>query len=128
MKKQRTSIQRQVNKLAFVMMALMGVIVLRYGWLQLIEGNEMSERMKAQVGHDFAIQSPRGTVLDRNGRELAVSTMTKSLYIDPAHVKDPSAVAADLAPLIGKSEQDILDDIAVGGGFVWEAPHGAAGI
>ena len=101
------------------MMALMGVIVLRYGWLQLIEGNEMSERMKAQVGHDFAIQSPRGTVLDRNGRELAVSTMTKSLYIDPAHVKDPSAVAADLAPLIGKSEQDILDDIAVGGGFVW---------
>ncbi len=119
MKKQRTSIQRQVNKLAFVMMALMGVIVLRYGWLQLIEGNEMSERMKEQVGHDFAIQSPRGTVLDRNGRELAVSTMTKSLYIDPAHVKDPSAVAADLAPLIGKSEQDILDDIAVGGGFVW---------
>ncbi len=86
------------------MMALMGVIVLRYGWLQLIEGNEMSERMKEQVGHDFAIQSPRGTVLDRNGRELAVSTMTKSLYIDPAHVKDPSAVAADLAPLIGKSE------------------------
>ena len=119
MKKQRTAIQRRVNLLAMVMMGLMGIIVLRYGWLQLVEGNELSERMKNQVGHDFAIQSPRGTILDRNGRELAVSTMTKSLYIDPAHVKDPQAVAEDLAPLIGKSEQDILDDIAVGGGFVW---------
>ena len=119
MKKQRSAIQRRVNVMAMGMMALMGIIVLRYGWLQLVEGNELSERMKNQVGHDFAIQSPRGTILDRNGRELAVSTMTKSLYIDPAHVKDPQAVAEDLAPLIGKSEQDILDDIAVGGGFVW---------
>jgi stage V sporulation protein D (sporulation-specific penicillin-binding protein) len=102
MKKQRSAVQKQVNRLALVMMVMMGFIVLRYGWLQLVEGNELSERMKNQVGHDFAIQSPRGTILDRNGRELAVSTMTKSLYIDPAHVKDPQAVAEDLAPLIGK--------------------------
>ena len=65
MKKQRSAIQRRVNLLAMGMMALMGFIVLRYGWLQLVEGNELSERMKNQVGHDFAIQSPRGTILDR---------------------------------------------------------------
>ncbi len=34
-------------------------------------------------------------------------------------MENPQEVAANLAPLIGKSEQEILDDIAVGGGFVW---------
>lgn len=119
MRSRRGETQHNIAVLAAVMLAVLGVIVLRYGWLQLVQGGALAERMESQVGHDFSIQSPRGTILDRNGRELAVSTMTKSLYIDPAHVKDPEAVAADLAPLIDTPEQEILDDIAVGGGFVW---------
>lgn len=50
---------------------------------------------------------------------MAVSLMTKSLYIDPNHVKDPETLASDLAPLINMSEQELLDDISAGGGFVW---------
>ena len=119
MKKDRRSIQRRVSFLAFLMLGVLGLTVGRYAWLQLVQGNSLGERMKAQVGQDYAIQSPRGAIVDRDGRELAVSTMTKSLYIDPSHVENPQEVAANLAPLIGKSEQEILDDIAVGGGFVW---------
>ena len=119
MKKRRYKTQKNITGLAMFMLFILGIVVLRYGWLQLVQGNELSERMKSQVGHDYAIQSPRGAIIDRNGRELAVSTMTKSLYVDPNHVEDPQALAADLAPLIEKTEQDVLDDIAVGGGFVW---------
>ena len=119
MKKERRAVQRRISVLAFFMLMAVVLIVGRYAWLQLVQGNALGERMKAQVGQDYAIQSPRGAILDRNGRELAVSTMTKSLYIDPSHVENPQEVAENLAPLIGKTEQDILDDIAVGGGFVW---------
>lgn len=119
MKKRRYETQKHITGLAMFMLFILGVVVLRYGWLQLVQGNELSERMKSQVGHDYAIQSPRGAIIDRNGRELAVSTMTKSLYVDPNHVEDPQTLAADLAPLIEKTEQEVLDDIAVGGGFVW---------
>ena len=87
MRSRRGETQHNIAVLAAVMLAVLGVIVLRYGWLQLVQGGALAERMERQVGHDFSIQSPRGTILDRNGRELAVSTMTKSLYIDPAHVK-----------------------------------------
>ena len=65
------------------------------------------------------MQSPRGAIVDRNGRELAVSTMTKSLFVDPNHVENAAQLAKDLAPLVDKSEEDILADIAVGGGFSW---------
>ena len=119
MKLEQHNVQQRVAFLAAIMLGCVILLIFRYGWLQLVQGNSLGERMKSQVGQDYAIQSPRGAILDRNGRELAVSTMTKSLYIDPSHVENPQEVAANLAPLIGKSEQDILDDIAVGGGFVW---------
>ncbi|WP_028130303.1 penicillin-binding protein [Selenomonas sp. AE3005] len=119
MKLEQHNVQQRVAFLAAIMLGCVILLIFRYGWLQLVQGNSLGERMKAQVGQDYAIQSPRGAILDRNGRELAVSTMTKSLYIDPSHVENPQEVAANLAPLIGKSEQEILDDIAVGGGFVW---------
>ena len=119
MKLEQHNVQQRVAFLAAIMLGCVILLIFRYGWLQLVQGNSLGERMKSQVGQDYAIQSPRGAIIDRNGRELAVSTMTKSLYIDPSHVENPQEVAANLAPLIGKSEQDILDDIAVGGGFVW---------
>ena len=115
----RVFVQKRITILVMVLLAAMGVVVFRYAWLQLVQGSELSERMRYQVGHDYSVQSPRGSIVDRNGRELAVSTMTKSLFVDPNHVENPEELAKDLSPLIDKSEKDILDDIAVGGGFSW---------
>ena len=119
MKKDRAFIQGRITRLVMFLLALMGVVVFRYAWLQLVQGSELAERMRYQVGHDYSVQSPRGAIVDRNGRELAVSTMTKSLFVDPNHVENPAQLAKDLAPLVGKTEQEILEDIAVGGGFSW---------
>lgn len=119
MKKDRAFVQGRITKLVMFLLALMGVVVFRYAWLQLVQGSELAERMRWQVGHDYSVQSPRGAILDRNGRELAVSTMTKSLFVDPNHVENPKELARDLAPLVDKTEQEILNDIAVGGGFSW---------
>ncbi|MBR3747816.1 MAG: PASTA domain-containing protein [Selenomonadaceae bacterium] len=119
MKKNRAFVQSRITKLVLFLLFLIVVIVIRYGWLQLVQGSELSERMRWQVGHDYSVQSPRGAIVDRHGRELAVSTMTKSLFVDPNHVENPEQLAKDLAPLVDKTEQEILDDIAVGGGFSW---------
>ncbi len=121
MDKKRLKLQLNIIKLVAAMLVAILIIIFRYGWLQLVQGTELSERMRYQVGQDYLVQSPRGAILDRNGRELAASTMTKSLFIDPNNV-DPekkAQLAKDLAPLVGKTEDDILKLIDVGGGFVW---------
>lgn len=115
----RAQVQVRIRYMVIFLLAMMLVVVLRYGYLQLVMGEELAERMRFQVGQQYSVQSPRGAILDRNGRELAVSTMTKSLFIDPDHVTDPDQIAADLAPILGISEEAILDDIDYGGGFVW---------
>ena len=55
---------------------------------QIVQGDALSQRMRDQSGYEFRIQSLRGAILDRNGKELAVSSMTKSLFVDPNHVFD----------------------------------------
>lgn len=119
MEKNRAKVQKSINILVMVLLGGLAVVLFRYGWLQLVQGQELSERMRYQVGQDYLVQSPRGAIIDRNGRELAVSTMTKSLFVDPNHVENSQQLAEDLAPLVGKSVEDVLEDIKVGGGFSW---------
>lgn len=119
MKPTRKNVQSNIRWLVIALIIGTIIVTIRYAWLQLVQGAELSERMKYQVGQDYSVQSPRGAIIDRNGRELAVSTMTKSLFVDPFHVKNPQQLARDLAPLVGKTEDEVLEDIAVGGGFSW---------
>ena len=122
MKNIRSMVRGRIAFVAFGMFLILLILTGRYAYLQVVQGDALAQRMRDQSGYEFRIQSLRGAILDRNGKELAVSNMTKSLFIDPNHVyesHDPAAIAADIAPVIGLTEQEILDDIAVGGGFVW---------
>ena len=122
MKNIRSTLQGRIGYVALVMIGVLVILVFRYAYLQIVQGDALAQRMRDQSGYEFRIQSLRGAILDRGGKELAVSSMTKSLFVDPNHVYDthnPEEIASDIAPLIGLTEQDILDDIARGGGFVW---------
>lgn len=112
-------LQFNILKLTAVLLVGILIIIFRYGYLQLVEGHKLAERMKYQVGVDYLVQSPRGNITDRNGRELAASTMTKSLFVDPSNVTNPIELAHQLSPLIDKPVEDIINDINIGGGFVW---------
>ncbi|WP_407947357.1 penicillin-binding protein [Pectinatus haikarae] len=99
--------------LAFVLLSL------RYIWVQTILHPELLARVQYQAEDQYTVHLPRGSIYDRNNHELAVSNMTKSLYVDPNHVDDPQTLANDLAPLINMPAADILKKISIGGGFVW---------
>ena len=122
MKNIRATVQGRIARVALLMFVVLVVLTFRYAYLQVIQGDALAQRMRDQSGYEFRIQTLRGPILDRNGKELAVSSMTKSLFIDPNHVydaHDPAEIAADIAPVLGLTEREVLDDIAVGGGFVW---------
>lgn len=117
--KLRINVQRRIALfIGFVLICIVG-LSLRIAWMQIIKGEELAERAQHQVGENRILQSPRGPIYDRQGRELAVSMMTKSLFVDPSNVKDADQLAADLAPIIGMSVEEIKGKIDLGGGFVW---------
>jgi cell division protein FtsI/penicillin-binding protein 2 len=54
----------------------------------------------------------RGYIKDANGAILAMSIDARSLYVNPQDIKNPEDVAAKLAPLLGVSEQYVLQRVA----------------
>lgn len=116
-------LKKKVQKRIAVTISLFLILVIgliaRIFWIQFIQGSKLSEIAQSQVHDSKALQSPRGTIYDRNGKELAVSILTKSLFIDPYEVKDPEFIANGLGPILGMNPTEILEKINYGGRFVW---------
>ncbi len=115
----RDALQNRILFCGLVLWAFVLLVACRYFWLQVVRGDEYAERARVMAIGDHVSQTPRGKILDRNGRELAISRMAKSLCIDPSEVKDADKVANDLSPIINVPVDEIKADIARGGGFVW---------
>lgn len=110
------------RRIAGFLTALLIIIVFlggRIAWVQLVQGKNLSEKAETQLKESRGLLSPRGTIFDRNGRELAVSNLAKSLYANPSEIENPDEVASLLANVIGMNAADIKDRLAGGGRFVW---------
>ncbi|MDQ4121161.1 MAG: penicillin-binding transpeptidase domain-containing protein [Acidobacteriota bacterium] len=53
----------------------------------------------------------RGSILDREGRELAITLEVESLWIDPTEIENAEAVSFRLAHLIGEKPKTLLSTI-----------------
>lgn len=53
----------------------------------------------------------RGSIVDRNGKPLAVDTDFYHIGINPQKIKNPEAFAADIAPALGMTEDEVLEII-----------------
>jgi len=105
---------------ALFMIALAVWIGVRLIEIQIIRGAEFASRDAAQAQEVRILQSPRGTIYDRNGEVLAVSTMAKSFYADPAMInRSPEALAALLAPYLHVGEGELAESLAQDTSFVW---------
>lgn len=105
----------------FVTVLVLSVFVLagRIAWIQFVQGKNLKEKARVQLQESRGLLSPRGTIYDRNGKEMAVSYLAKSLYADPAEVKDQDGTANLLAAALGVKPEDIKAQLAEGGRFVW---------
>ena len=125
----------RIRVMAVVIMALVCAIVVRLFWIQIIRGNDLAKEAQAQIAGSNVEISPRGSILDRNGEDLAVSIVSKSLYVNPQEMdddpafwpkgqkpnRDPRLVAADsLAPILELSADDLYQKFCdPERGFIW---------
>lgn len=69
-----------------IIFALILAVALRVGYIQLIKGEEYSERALAQQTKDTPIEADRGTIYDCNGEKLAQSVKCYSVYVSPYEI------------------------------------------
>lgn len=73
------------------------LLAARLAQLQLVEGEELAARAARQQTYVETIPARPGDIVDRHGRLLAVTILAPSLYVVPNRIRDPEAIAAQLA-------------------------------
>lgn len=68
----------------------MSVLFVKVGYIQVVHGTEYSKLAVEQQTKDMPISAKRGSILDRNGEELAASAVCYSVWVRPAQVKSGS--------------------------------------
>ena len=66
---------------------LMSALFVKVGYIQVVHGAEYSKLAVEQQTKDMPISAKRGSILDRNGEELASSAVCYSVWARPAQVK-----------------------------------------
>lgn len=107
------SIRRALFVAAFIVIWMI-VISARLVYLQVSAHDSLVERAQRQQQYALETGAQRGQVLDRQGRELARSIQTESLFIDPAELEtsgDINCVAARVASVLGLNEKELVNHL-----------------
>ncbi len=110
------------NRVALLALAVAvgaAAIGFRLYQLQWLHADELKAQARRQHEQQIEIEGKRGNIVDRFGRELAVSLETFSLFAHPWKVQDPARVARLLAPVLGVAESRLRDQLRSEAPFVW---------
>ena len=96
-------------------------VVARLVQLQIVQGQKYRARAQRQQERRIEVSGRRGPILDREGRELAVSVEVSSIFAVPDEVEDAAAAASALAPLLRLPREKVVERLSEAKGFVWIA-------
>ena len=112
-------VERRIGLLFALFLMALTIAALRATWLGTVKSGSLSERAVSQQIEDIADPARRGTIVDRNGVELAVSEDSMTVFAHPFLIKDPVKTAAQLAPLVGRKEDELLRELSGEKTFVY---------
>ena len=89
--------------------------------LQWLQRDQLSERAEQQRTFVEEIAPRPGDILDRQGRLLATSIQTRSLFLTPRRITQPDVVAGQIATAVGVTPEFVRERIEshANGHFVW---------
>jgi len=107
--------QQRMKKTFFVCFALLFVVFLRVGYLQVVKADHYQQASLDQRLRNNTIKADRGVIFDRDGNELALSVPSVTVFADPTYVVDPITTASTLASVLRltpKEEKALAKDLA----------------
>jgi cell division protein FtsI (penicillin-binding protein 3) len=112
-------IQFRILVVGFLFFAALAVIGGKAVQLQVYQGGWLLAKANDQYFKSFQTVGKRGTIYDRNGNELAVSTRVTSIAARPAGLKQDRNAYRKLAGALNRSPKSVQRVIKAKKPFVW---------
>lgn len=115
----RAEIKKHIRIVLFLFCIVFVIIAVRAYFLQLLTPQQLSDRIARQNKTVIALTPNRGTIYDRNGMELAVSTAVESLFARAHAIKDHQTAARCLARVLQLPQKKLLRNLQSRSHFLW---------
>ena len=117
--KEKRGIRFRVYLVALFFLFGLGIILARAYQLQVLKRDKYAAL--AHEGYEGTVKllPKRGTICDRQGRELAVSIEVESVYAHPNLVEKKLDTAKRLSQTLGLDQKEILSKLQSNRSFVW---------
>jgi cell division protein FtsI (penicillin-binding protein 3) len=105
-------IERRIGLLFAVFLGLLAIGATKAAWLGVVRAGTLQRAATTQQEADVVVPARRGSITDDHGIELAVSEPAVDVAATPYLIKNAPAVAAELAPLLARPEDELLRQLA----------------
>lgn len=95
---------KKIRKVETTVIFLIVALILKVGYIQIINRNEIYEKAIQSWQRSFPVQANRGKIYDSTGSILASDLTTSSLVVVPSQITDKATTALQLAKILNVSE------------------------
>lgn len=95
---------KKIRKVEITVIFLIVALILKVGYIQIINRNEIYEKAIQSWQRSFPVQANRGKIYDSTGSILASNLTTSSLVVVPSQITDKATTALQLAKILNVSE------------------------
>ncbi len=98
----------------FIVISLLYVgILLRLFYWQVVYGETLKTRALSQYSEKVKLLPNRGSILSSDGSPLVINQPSFLAFAEPQHITDKPQFARSIAPLVGKTDSEILESISI---------------
>ncbi len=113
------TVRARIRFAGFLLPLLLLLPAAKAFYLQVYQGDALSERVDRQSRMVERVAPRRGAILDRNGQPLAISVPVPSIYAIREEVVDKRGAARDLSRALSLDRKTLMERLERGRGFVW---------
>ena len=108
------STKKRMRTILFIVFLIIVLLVCRLGYIQLIEGKDLSKMAYEQQTLDRTINPKRGTIYDSTGQILAQSSTVETVTVNPVNIdKDrKEKVARKLSEIFNLDYEKVLKKVS----------------
>lgn len=104
--------RKRIFFLFILFMMVFLAIIYKLITIQYIYADKYKSYADYQHKDEFIINSKRGKILDRNGIELAVSLVERTIYANPKFVTDPDSEAKILSEILSLNQESVREKLS----------------
>lgn len=104
--------RRRLGIATIVVVLVFAALGVRVIQLQIVSGDRYRDMALGQRLRTIPLVAERGSIFDRNGRDLAISVERSSVFADPQVVTDAAMYASRLSSVVGVDQQTLFERLS----------------